>query len=216
LLYNPLIGFLSTAYSAQISPAVALSSRFGVNVYSYESDLSIGGEWWIGRRRGTRSLNTKVQANQGDAIEKSLGREESGEEELRRSRLAMLAESSLRDVEVEVQKAETVDWPKPRWRPTDARTSLRQAEVSGSSPVAATGPSGDDERDGVLKARLSGNWVRRQAPTYPSPGADALQSIALLYEARIRDCLVSFGVISDLLSRQRPIRSIGVEVQYFS
>jgi distribution and morphology protein 10 len=42
------------------------------------------------------------------------------------------------------------------------------------------------------------------------------QSIALLYEARIRKCLVSVGVISDLLSRQRPIQSVGLEVQYFS
>lgn len=52
LLYNPLMGFLSTAYSAQISPHLALSSRYGVNVYSYESDLCVGGEWWIGSGRG--------------------------------------------------------------------------------------------------------------------------------------------------------------------
>lgn len=52
LLYNPLMGFLSTAYSAQISPHLALSSRYGLNVYSYESDLTIGGEWWIGSGRG--------------------------------------------------------------------------------------------------------------------------------------------------------------------
>jgi distribution and morphology protein 10 len=42
------------------------------------------------------------------------------------------------------------------------------------------------------------------------------QSISLLYEARIRNCLVSIGVMSDLLSRQKPIRSVGLEVQYFS
>jgi hypothetical protein len=46
------MGFLSTAYSAQISPHLALSSRYGVNVYSYESDLCVGGEWWIGSGRG--------------------------------------------------------------------------------------------------------------------------------------------------------------------
>ncbi len=31
---------------------MALSSRYGVNVYSYESELTVGGEWWIGSGRG--------------------------------------------------------------------------------------------------------------------------------------------------------------------
>ncbi len=52
ILYNPIIGYLSAAYSAQVSPHVALSSRYGLNVYSYESELTVGGEWWIGSGRG--------------------------------------------------------------------------------------------------------------------------------------------------------------------
>jgi distribution and morphology protein 10 len=47
------MGFLSTSYAAQVTPRLALASRFGVNVYSYESDLSLGGEWWIGKGRGS-------------------------------------------------------------------------------------------------------------------------------------------------------------------
>ncbi|ORX37034.1 hypothetical protein BD324DRAFT_579492 [Kockovaella imperatae] len=132
LLYNPLIGFVSSAYSAQVSPTVALSSRFGVNVYSYESDFSFGGEWWIGRRRGKRDL-------------------------------------------------------------TEMKNVLDMPDMKIHEPGMGA------DRDGVVKARVSGNW-----------------SIALLYEARIRNCLVSVGVISDVLSRQRPIRSVGLELQYFS
>lgn len=48
------MGFLSTSYAAQVTPHLALASRFGVNVYSYESDLCLGGEWWIGTGRGRR------------------------------------------------------------------------------------------------------------------------------------------------------------------
>ncbi|KAI9634632.1 uncharacterized protein MKK02DRAFT_16182 [Dioszegia hungarica] len=135
LLYNPLMGFVSTAYSAQISPTIALSSRYGVNVYSYESDLSIGGEWWIGRRRGKR---------------------------------------------------------------VESGTTPGLSAAVDPQPMESTRDTAED-RDGILKAKISGNW-----------------SISLLYEARIRNCLVSIGVISDLVSRQKPIRSVGVEVQYFS
>ena len=53
ILYNPLMGFLSTSYAAQVTPHLALASRFGVNVYSYESDLCLGGEWWIGKGKGS-------------------------------------------------------------------------------------------------------------------------------------------------------------------
>lgn len=43
-----------------------------------------------------------------------------------------------------------------------------------------------------------------------------MQTISLLYESRIRHCLVSVGVISDLSSRSNPVRAMGLEVQYFA
>ncbi|KAK4684266.1 hypothetical protein P7C73_g5917, partial [Tremellales sp. Uapishka_1] len=160
LLYNPLIGFLSTAYSAQISPTIAVSSRFGVNVYSYESDLSVGGEWWIGRKMGKRDSDPEPE------IPPSLAAE-----------TVTRGEVTLREL----------DYPSP------VSSEEKQPEL----PVRTGGEK--DERNGVLKARLTGNW-----------------SFALLYESRIRNCLVSVGVVADLVSRQRPITSVGLEVQYFS
>lgn len=126
LLYNPLIGYLSTAYSAQVSPHMALSSRYGVNVYSYESELTVGGEWWIGSGRGIGG-----------------------------------------------------------WR--GLREGDKEAEGN------------DGQRDGVLKGRISGNGL-----------------VSMVYESRMRQCLVSVGVVSDLSSRSRPIRGVGMEVQYLS
>jgi distribution and morphology protein 10 len=112
------MGFLSSAYSAQVSPTVAISSRFGVNVYSYESDLSVGGEWWIGRKRGKREV----------IVEPSLVEQRRAE-----SKRAALQEASLRE---DMDLAE----PAPRLPPS-------------------VDPEVPEERDGVLKARISGDSV---------------------------------------------------------
>ncbi|WWC88282.1 uncharacterized protein L201_003189 [Kwoniella dendrophila CBS 6074] len=207
LLYNPLIGFLSSAYSAQVSPTVALSTRFGVNVYSYESDLSIGGEWWIGRRRGKRDLSSNpkditptpissINSTNTNSDQSVLSTANNKEEE-RIGTIENWSRASLRSEEIITSSSTTIqDGP------------LNVTEIEVKKPITSNqskekgleaSHAGIDERDGVLKARLSGNW-----------------SIALLYEARIRKCLVSVGIVSDLASRQRPIRSIGLEVQYFS
>jgi distribution and morphology protein 10 len=47
LVVNPLMGHTSAAYSSQITPNLALSSRFDLNFYSYQSEWTIGGEWWL-------------------------------------------------------------------------------------------------------------------------------------------------------------------------
>jgi len=37
-----------------------------------------------------------------------------------------------------------------------------------------------------------------------------------MWEGRLRNMLVSLGVVSDLSSRSKPIKALGVEVAYFS
>ncbi|TRM68299.1 hypothetical protein BD626DRAFT_393878 [Schizophyllum amplum] len=46
-LFNPMLGHLSAAYAARVGRDVALASRFGFNVYSYESEWTVGVEWWL-------------------------------------------------------------------------------------------------------------------------------------------------------------------------
>ncbi|EEA28591.1 Mitochondrial distribution and morphology protein 10 [Talaromyces marneffei ATCC 18224] len=46
LTLTPLTGSLSTTYSARASPNLAFSSRFGFNVYSWESEMVAGCEIW--------------------------------------------------------------------------------------------------------------------------------------------------------------------------
>lgn len=48
LLFSPLIGHISTSYLSSLTPALSLGTRYEFNVYSYESDWTLGGEWKVG------------------------------------------------------------------------------------------------------------------------------------------------------------------------
>ncbi|KAK2748128.1 Mitochondrial distribution and morphology protein 10 [Myotisia sp. PD_48] len=50
LTLTPLTGSLSTTYSLLASPNLAFSSRFGFNVYSWESEMVAGCELWRGKQ----------------------------------------------------------------------------------------------------------------------------------------------------------------------
>ena len=58
-LFNPMLGHMSSAYTAQVSKDLSLSSRFDFNVYSFESEWTMGAEWWL-RRQPTPSANEVV------------------------------------------------------------------------------------------------------------------------------------------------------------
>ncbi|KAM5534324.1 hypothetical protein V8D89_012052 [Ganoderma adspersum] len=125
-LFNPMLGHISGAYAARVSRDLALASRFDFNVYSYESEWSIGAEWWQ-----------------------------------RHSKVRHLPLSS-----------------------------------DGANPSLI---SISDEVQGVVKAKVS-----------------TTTDVSLLWEGRLRNVLVSFGVVSNLSSRAKPIKSIGLELSYFS
>lgn len=46
---NPILGHISAAYASRVSRGLAVCSRFDFNVYSYESEWTMGAEWWIRR-----------------------------------------------------------------------------------------------------------------------------------------------------------------------
>ncbi|KAI0776030.1 mitochondrial distribution and morphology protein 10 [Trametes elegans] len=125
-LFNPMLGHISGAYAARVSRDLSLASRFDFNVYSYESEWSVGAEWW--QRRGKE-------------------------------------------------------------RPLTSPTDDSQPSLSGLA----------DEVQGVVKARVS-----------------TTTDVALLWEGRLRNVLVSLGVVSNLSSRSKPIKSVGIELSYFS
>ncbi|KAH7887897.1 hypothetical protein F5I97DRAFT_1806434 [Phlebopus sp. FC_14] len=48
-LFNPMMGHLSAAYAAKVTQDLSLCSRFDFNVYSYDSEWTVGAEWWMRR-----------------------------------------------------------------------------------------------------------------------------------------------------------------------
>lgn len=46
-LFNPITGHILTAYAARVSRDLALCSRFAFNINSYESEWTLGAEWWV-------------------------------------------------------------------------------------------------------------------------------------------------------------------------
>ncbi|KAG9299047.1 hypothetical protein G9A89_020360 [Geosiphon pyriformis] len=124
-LFNPIMGHMSAAFAAQVSDDLALCPKFDFNMYSYESDLVLGCEWW--QREKALKVNNESQSLSSNEI-KSL-----------------------------------------------------------------------DEVQGVVKATIG-----------------ASKGVRLLWEGRYGRCLFSMGVVADLTSRSSPIRSVGLEFQYFS
>lgn len=53
LTLTPITGSLSTTYSLRASPNLSFSSRFGFNVYSWESEMVAGCELWRRARKST-------------------------------------------------------------------------------------------------------------------------------------------------------------------
>jgi distribution and morphology protein 10 len=42
-----MLGHMSGAYAARVSRDLSLCSRYDFNVYSFESEWTMGAEWWI-------------------------------------------------------------------------------------------------------------------------------------------------------------------------
>ncbi|TFL05675.1 mitochondrial distribution and morphology protein 10 [Pterulicium gracile] len=124
-LFNPMLGHISAAYAARVSSDLSLASRFAFNVYSYQSEWTMGAEWWV--RRATSSK-----------------------------------------------------------------------EDSDGVPYVPDAHLYNDQVHGVIKARASTN-----------------NDISLMWEGKLRNMLVSLGIVADL-SRAKPIRAIGLDVSYFS
>ncbi len=138
-----MIGFVSSAYSAQVSPTVAVSSRFGVNIYSYESDLSVGGEWWIGRRRGKRDLHSVSRSEATVDVMRQDGR---------------FKGVTLRAAEEDVRIEKELDSPVALVQPQESESIVPSLPTPHGHPAPM-----EDDRDGVLKARISGNCVSRSS-----------------------------------------------------
>ncbi|KAF7794530.1 hypothetical protein EIP86_005664 [Pleurotus ostreatoroseus] len=135
-LFNPIIGHITGAYAARVSRDLSMCSRFDFNVYSYESEWTIGAEWWTRRRAKPASLD-------------------------------------------------------PHNLPDPSMPTLPGTAVPPERPL--------EEISGVVKAKASTST-----------------EVSLMWEGRVRNLLVSLGVVSNLARTAKPIKAIGLELSYFS
>ncbi|KAF9087862.1 Mitochondrial distribution and morphology protein 10 [Mortierella sp. GBA35] len=70
---NPIMGHVSSSYAAQVHPDLGLCSRFDFNLYSYDSELTAGVEWWIRKRKGSNSSSTSNEQTTSDPFPKTIG-----------------------------------------------------------------------------------------------------------------------------------------------
>jgi len=88
-------------------------------------------------------------------------------------------------------------------RRTKSKRNLedQEAEDEPDVPILSPLPSFEAQNEviGVVKARAS-----------------TTTDVSLMWEGRLRNSLVSLGVVSNLTDLSKPIKSIGLELSYFS
>lgn len=228
---NPMMGHFSTAYAARMTRDIVACSRFDFNVFSYDSDLTLGAEYWLhssppGTHNSTLPAGSPedaspVMANGGDLAPPSLSiatpltvTSTLASPQERQLHVTLDTALSLRDVSTGAS---------PQTKGDEQVWSLREEEdapsekPSGTNVVPPAQPVLSETTSlarpvastlGVIKARLSTSG-----------------NVALLWEGRLRNCLVSFGIKADLSSHQdgmgsvsarKPLRGVGLDVIYFT
>jgi distribution and morphology protein 10 len=214
---NPMMGHLSTAYAARMTRDIVACSRFDFNVYSYDSDLTLGAEYWIhSKAASASSIQQDAEGKTDEAIKQNRISEAPIVHAPDRQLQARVDPGlSLRDNTSAPSLIARRDEPKWSLRqdsdedftfnidttafPKDAPPIQEQA----SSSVKTNGDRGSVL--GVIKGRLSTSG-----------------NVALLWESRLRNCLVSFGIKGDLSSNQgtglarKPLRGVGLDIIYFT
>lgn len=125
---NPMMGHLSTAYAARMGKDIAACSRFDFNVYSYESELTVGGEFWL------RSSNTDSDVDLATSVERTV-----------KSALGARSNDLTGDEEL------TSRSPDLRANPTPSNVSLREGRTSNSAvPPVNIAPLSNRAQSGTV------------------------------------------------------------------
>ncbi|KAI1800024.1 hypothetical protein F4811DRAFT_56356 [Daldinia bambusicola] len=195
---NPLMGTISWTYAVMAGSNCSLASKMDFNVYSYESDWSVGMELW--RKRSTWSINHELE---DETTLTDTTPEKNFQEKI---------EWNLDDPPLPLDTAEISPPPPPpspplpelvpqlkKERSFQAKMEWRLDDPDVASTEPATNEDEDDQYSGVLKARL-----------------DQHLRLGLLWEGRVKSLLFSLGSNIDLRRLDSPFRTLGLEVQFSS
>ncbi|KAI5894084.1 uncharacterized protein SCHCODRAFT_02623675 [Schizophyllum commune H4-8] len=140
-LFNPMLGHLSASYAARVGRDVALASRFGFNMYSYESEWTMGVEWWL--RKAPDDADEPAAVPLQDAVEDDLRRPGLGDEV-----------DKVEGLEEKVASAGTRAWERVTMRDRESDSTATTSAASRTNGSASIPPG---TLTGVVKARASTN-----------------------------------------------------------
>ncbi|EEY14339.1 mitochondrial inheritance component MDM10 [Verticillium alfalfae VaMs.102] len=190
LTINPLMGNISATYAVMAGRHCSVATRFGFNVYSYESDWAVGLELW--RKRVVRA-----------AMDPALSAERLVRERSFRAKMEWRADDPLLPPETVLVPVAKPTRDGPRERSFEAKLAWRldddNDDDNDGSKWGTKTPPQDDEYTGVIKARLDQNL-----------------RIGILWEGRAKSLLFSLGSGIDLRSLDSPFRTVGAEIQFSS
>ncbi|SPO21458.1 related to Mitochondrial distribution and morphology protein 10 [Ustilago trichophora] len=221
---NPMMGHLSTAYAARMARDVVVCSRFDFNVYSYESEWTVGAEYWLRSAGHSHSHPLAAPSPSAPAIG-SVHKEKEAVRPVAAAQTLSLRDSPnllTNSTTSETNANANVDASSYSLRPVDPSPSSLPSTAAlpsdPNAPPASTLPSTLQTLlspiTGVLKARIS-----------------TTSDIRLLWQGRLSNCLLSLGVKADLspssptasslssqsnVAKMGIVKSIGLEVMYFS
>ncbi|WYZ39859.1 hypothetical protein EsH8_IV_000200 [Colletotrichum jinshuiense] len=187
LTLNPLMGNISASYAVVAGKHCSLATRMDFNVYSYESDWSVGMELW--RKNLTRNLEPALSA------ESFVKKERSFQAKLEWRVDEPQPEEPRPAAEKRIEKLKERSFQaKMEWRLDDPALDGTKATGAGTPDT-----KGVDEYGSVIKARLDQNM-----------------KIGVLWEGRVKSLLFSLGSAIDLRKLDSPFRTLGVEIQFSS
>ncbi|KKY21132.1 putative mitochondrial protein [Phaeomoniella chlamydospora] len=132
LTLTPLTGSLASTYSVRASPFLSLSSRFGFNVYSWESEYVLGAEIW----RKSPRIGAQVDPEPKDNLEWARKKMAEWYEE---------GKAEISGLTSSTTEPSSIDSP-----------SLRILETKPTSPNSTSSPPKLEES--VIKLRLDDRW----------------------------------------------------------
>ncbi|KDN46440.1 hypothetical protein K437DRAFT_256165 [Tilletiaria anomala UBC 951] len=210
---NPMMGHLSMAYAARMARDVAACSRFDFNVYSYDSELTLGFEYWL---RSSPAPSLPVSLSRAAA--QNIATEIAPASAPARPLVAALPGWSLRERPDQVSASSTA-------APVSS-SSLREPD---SSVVAGFELADECVKDGSLQSSASSQGdeqVSTAVTASQRPSSDLIglikarvsstTEISLMWQGRMRNSLVSAGCRANFNNRVKPVTSVGLEIMYFS
>ncbi|SPO02920.1 related to mitochondrial inheritance component MDM10 [Cephalotrichum gorgonifer] len=184
---NPLMGSVRASYAVAAGRHCSLATMLDFNVYSYESNWSVGMELW------RKEFLTRL--DEGAAVEP----------EMVLAPVAAAEADALSTIDPAVRRAwgrstqAKLEWRLDPEGPAEAPAVTKAAAGEMIRAAVAAAAEDEEEYGGVIKARVGQN-----------------SRIGILWEGRMKALLYSIGTGIDLQRPDQPFRTLGLEIQYSS